>query len=140
MSIILTPFAKLILLFYNITGSYGASLILFAFVIRLVLFPAFLKGRKGMMGMSSLTEKQKVLQQKYAKNRQKYSEELHEGQDLFPNVGSGVQCASPFSRSLGRSDTFQYVYRFIIPEIGSDRKCPSGPARDIGTGRGAPSA
>lgn len=90
MSIILTPFAKLILLFYSITGSYGASLILFAFVIRLVLFPAFLKGRKGMMGMSSLTEKQKVLQQKYAKNRQKYSEELaklYEEEGVKPSSG-----------------------------------------------------
>lgn len=29
MSIILTPFAKLLLLFYNITGSYGVSIILF---------------------------------------------------------------------------------------------------------------
>ena len=28
MSIILTPFAKLVLLFYDITGSYGVSLIL----------------------------------------------------------------------------------------------------------------
>ena len=63
MSIILTPFAKLLLLFYDITGSYGVALILFSLVIRLVLFPVFLKGRKGMLGMSGLAEKQKVLSQ-----------------------------------------------------------------------------
>lgn len=34
MSIILTPFAKLLLLFYNITGSYGVSIILFGLVVR----------------------------------------------------------------------------------------------------------
>mgnify|MGYP000420545786 CR=1 FL=1 len=49
MSIILTPFAKLLLLFYDLTGSYGVSLILFGLVIRLILFPIFLKGRKGML-------------------------------------------------------------------------------------------
>ena len=49
LSVILTPFAKLILLFYSITGSYGVSLLLFALVIRLILFPVFLKGRKSML-------------------------------------------------------------------------------------------
>ena len=76
MSIILTPFAKLLLLFYDLTGSYGVSLILFGLVIRLILFPIFLKGRKGMLSMSGLAEKQKVLQQKYARDRVKYSQEL----------------------------------------------------------------
>ncbi len=47
MSIILTPFAKLLLLFYDLTGSYGVSLILFGLVIRLILFPIFLKGAQG---------------------------------------------------------------------------------------------
>ena len=90
MSIILTPFAKLLLLFYNITGSYGVALILFSLVIRLVLFPVFLKGRKGMLGMSSLAEKQKVLQQKYARDREKYSQELqklYEQEGVKPSAG-----------------------------------------------------
>ena len=56
MSYILTPFAKLLLLFYNITGSYGVSIILFGLVVRLVLSPIFLKGRKGMLAMSGLAE------------------------------------------------------------------------------------
>ena len=84
MSIILTPFAKLLLLFYDLTGSYGLSLLLFCLVIRLILFPFFLKGRKSMLSMSGLTEKQKVLQQKYARDRQKYSEEL---QKLYDEEG-----------------------------------------------------
>ncbi len=84
MSIILTPFAKLLLLFYDITGSYGMSLLLFCLVIRIILFPFFLKGRKSMLSMSGLTEKQKVLQQKYARDRQKYSEEL---QKLYDEEG-----------------------------------------------------
>ena len=84
MSIILTPFAKLLLLFYSITDSYGLSLLLFCLVIRIILFPFFLKGRKSMLSMSGLTEKQKVLQQKYGRDRQKYSEEL---QKLYDEEG-----------------------------------------------------
>ena len=84
MSIILTPFAKLLLLFYNITGSYGLSLLLFCLIIRVILFPFFLKGRKSMLSMSGLTEKQKALQQKYARDRQKYTEEL---QKLYDEEG-----------------------------------------------------
>ena len=84
MSIILTPFAKLLLLFYDLTGSYGMSLLLFCLVIRIILFPFFLKGRKSMLSMSGLTEKQKVLQQKYARDRQKYTEEL---QKLYDEEG-----------------------------------------------------
>ena len=90
MSIILTPFAKLLLLFYDLTGSYGVSLILFGLVIRLILFPIFLKGRKGMLSMSGLAEKQKVLQQKYARDRVKYSQELqrlYEEEGVKPSSG-----------------------------------------------------
>lgn len=84
MSIILKPFALLLLFLYNITGSYGVALLLFCLVIRLILFPFFLKGRKGMLSMSGLTEKQKALQQKYARDRQKYSVEL---QKLYQEEG-----------------------------------------------------
>ena len=84
MSIILTPFAKLVLLFYDITGSYGVSLILFCLVIRAVLFPVFLKGRKSMLAMNGLAEQQKILQQKYARDRERYSVEL---QKLYEQEG-----------------------------------------------------
>lgn len=90
LSVILTPFAKLILLFYNITGSYGVSLLLFALVIRLILFPVFLKGRKSMLSMSGLAEKQQELAKKYARNREKYSQELaklYEEEGVKPSGG-----------------------------------------------------
>ena len=90
LNIILTPFAKLLLLFYNVTGSYGVALILFGLVVRLILFPVFLKGRKGMLSMSGLAEKQRVLQQKYARDREKYSRELqklYEEEGVKPSSG-----------------------------------------------------
>lgn len=90
MSVILTPFAKLVLLFYNLTGSYGVSIILFCLVIRIILFPIFLKGRKSMLSMSGLAEKQKVIQQKYARDRERYSielQKLYEQEGVKPSAG-----------------------------------------------------
>ncbi len=90
MSFILTPFAKLLLLFYNITGSYGLSIILFGLVVRLILFPVFLMGRKSMLSMSGLAEKQKVIQQKYARDRERYSielQKLYEQEGVKPSAG-----------------------------------------------------
>lgn len=90
MSIILTPFAKLVLLFYNLTGSYGVSLILFCLVIRAALFPIFLKGRKSMLAMNGLAEQQKILQQKYARDRERYSielQKLYEREGVKPSGG-----------------------------------------------------
>ena len=47
MSIILTPLPNCFLLFYDLTGSYGVSLILFGLVIRLILFPHLPQGAQG---------------------------------------------------------------------------------------------
>ena len=90
MSIILTPFAKLLLLFYNMTNSYGIALLLFALVVRIVLFPLFLKGRKSMMAMSGLADQQKFLQQKYGRDRERYSielQKLYEKEGVKPSGG-----------------------------------------------------
>ena len=87
---ILLPFARLLELFYNITGSYGLALIMFCLVFKIILFPIALKGRKGMMDMSGIAEEQKRLQQKYIRDRQKYSEELaalYERENVKPSSG-----------------------------------------------------
>ena len=41
--LILKPFAWLLLTFYNFFNSYGLALVLFAIVIKLILFPVSLK-------------------------------------------------------------------------------------------------
>ena len=43
------PFAALLRLFYNLTGSYGVSLILFTLVIKLILLPFQMKSKKSMV-------------------------------------------------------------------------------------------
>lgn len=90
MEYILLPFAKLLQFFYTVTGSYGLALIMFCFVFRIILYPISLKGRKSMMDMSGLAEEQKRLQQKYARDRQRYSEELaalYERENVKPSGG-----------------------------------------------------
>lgn len=57
MGIILKPFAMLLMFFYNFFSSYGIALILFALVVKLILFPLSLKGKKSMIKMNLLSGK-----------------------------------------------------------------------------------
>ena len=58
------PFTWLLQLFYNITGSYGFALIFFAVVVKLILFPFSLKGKKSMIQMNMLSGKMQQIQKK----------------------------------------------------------------------------
>lgn len=73
---ICTPFAWLVRLFYNLTGSYGVSLILFTLVIKLILLPFQMKSKKSMVRMNRMSGKMQEIQKKYANNRVKMNEEM----------------------------------------------------------------
>ena len=62
------PFAALLRLFYNLTGSYGLSLIFFTLVIKLVLLPFQMKSKKSMVRMNRMSGKMQEIQKKYASN------------------------------------------------------------------------
>ena len=83
-NIITAPFAWIMQLFYELTGSYGWTLILFTLVLKLVMLPFQLKSKKSMVRMGRLSGKQAELQKKYANNQQKYQEEL---QKLYSEAG-----------------------------------------------------
>lgn len=90
MNIILAPFAALLKLLYGLTSNYGLAIILFGLVFKIVLFPISIRGRKSMLDMTRLSDKQKVLQEKYIRDRQKYSEELqklYEAEGVKPSGG-----------------------------------------------------
>ncbi len=70
------PFAALVRLFYNLTGSYGMSLILFTLVIKLILLPFQMKSKKSMVRMSRMSGKMQEIQKKYANNQVKMQEEM----------------------------------------------------------------
>lgn len=78
------PFAALLRLFYNLTGSYGVSLILFTLVIKLILLPFQMKSKKSMMRMSRVSGQMQDLQKRYAKNQAKFQEEM---QKLYEEEG-----------------------------------------------------
>lgn len=76
MQIILTPFSWLLLAFYNFFDSYGIALILFAIVVKLILFPFSLKGKRGMIQMNMVQGKVQQIRKQYANNREKMNEEV----------------------------------------------------------------
>ena len=73
---ICVPFAWILRVFYNMTGSYGLALILFTLVVKLVLLPFQLKSKKSMIRMNRFQPKMREIQEKYANNQQKMNEEL----------------------------------------------------------------
>ena len=90
MGIILQPFAWLLLFFYDFFSSYGIALILFAIVIKLVLFPVTLKSKKSMIQMNLLSSKMQQLQKQYGKDRERYNleiQKLYEKEKVNPMSG-----------------------------------------------------
>ena len=90
MGIILKPFAWLLLFFYNFFNSYGLALILFAVVIKLILFPVTLKSKKSMIQTTMLSGKMQQLQKQYGKDKERYNAEiqkLYEREHVNPMGG-----------------------------------------------------
>lgn len=90
MKLLLTPFVWVLNTFYSMTNSYGLALILFAIVVKLILFPFQLKGKKGMIQMNLLSTKMQRLQKQYGKDKERYNEEvqkLYEREQVNPMSG-----------------------------------------------------
>ena len=90
MGIILQPFASLLLFFYNFFHSYGLALILFAIIIKLILFPVTLKSKKSMIQTNMLSGKLQQLQKQYGKDRERYNlevQKLYEREKINPMGG-----------------------------------------------------
>ena len=82
--IITWPFAKLMVWLYNLTGSYGWAIILFALVVNLVLTPFMAKSKKSMMRQTRLQPKISELQRRHEGNPTKLNEEM---QKLYREEG-----------------------------------------------------
>ena len=82
--IICIPFAWLLRLFYNLTGSYGVAIILFTVAIKLIMLPFQMKSKKSMMRMSRMSGRMQEIQKKYANNQMKAQEEM---QKLYMEEG-----------------------------------------------------
>ena len=73
---ILTPFTWLLQLFNSLTGGYGFALILFAVVVKLILFPFSLKSKRSMIQMNMLSGKMQQIQRKYANDKERQNLEI----------------------------------------------------------------
>ena len=74
--IIKVPFGYLMDWLYQFTNNYGLALILFAVLVKIILFPVQAKSKKSMMKMSRLTPKMQAIQAKYAGDQQKQNEAI----------------------------------------------------------------
>lgn len=81
---IMTPFTLLLKFFCQLLNSYGLGLVLFALVVKIILFPLSLKGKKSMIQMNMLSGQMNKLQKQYKNNQQKYNEEV---QKLYEKEG-----------------------------------------------------
>lgn len=70
--------------FYLIVKNYGVAIVLFTIVVKLLLFPFSVKQQRSMAATAKLSLKQKELQKKYAKDKQKLQEET---QKLYASEG-----------------------------------------------------
>lgn len=70
--------------FYEFTGNYGVSIILFAFMVNLLMTPFMAKSKKSMMRSTRLTPKIQELQRRHEGNPQKLNQEM---QKLYREEG-----------------------------------------------------
>ncbi len=68
------PFGYLLAWLNQLTTNYGLALILFAIVLKFILFPATAKGKKSSMKMARMAPKLQALQKKYGHDQQKLNE------------------------------------------------------------------
>ena len=87
--LITKPFGYLLDYLYQFTTNYGAALIIFAVVVRLVLLPITAKSKKSMMKMSRIQPKIQEIQKKYANDQQKQQEAI---QQLQREEGASMGC------------------------------------------------
>ena len=75
---LMIPFSLLLKLFYSIFNSYGLAIILFSLVIKVILFPASLKGKKSMIQMNVMQERVNKIQKQYANNKTLANQKVEE--------------------------------------------------------------
>ncbi len=75
-----TPFGYIMRLLYNIVNNYGVTIIIFTVLLRFILFPLAVKQQKNLGKSSLFTERQREIQKKYGKDKEKYQQELMKAQ------------------------------------------------------------
>ena len=67
---------QILVLFYNLTTSYGVAIILLTVLVRILLYPLSQKQMVSMQKMQKLQPRAKVLQEKYANDKETMNKEI----------------------------------------------------------------
>jgi len=90
--IVMTPFSWLLKVFCQIFDSYGIALILFTIVVKIILFPFSLKGKKSMIKMNLAQADLKEIQKRCGNDRERYNQEVQKyytDNNISPMGGCG---------------------------------------------------
>ena len=82
--LITIPFGYLLSFLYQLTSNYGVALIIFAVLVKVILYPITAKSKKESMKMSRLSPRLKVIQERYANDQAKQNEAI---QALYKEEG-----------------------------------------------------
>ena len=74
--ILMTPFSWILKMFCQVFDSYGIALFLFTIIVKIVLFPAQLKGKKGMIKMNITNAQLQEIQKRCGNDKEKYNQEV----------------------------------------------------------------
>lgn len=88
--ILLTPFVWVLMFFYNIFGNYGMALIFFALLVKIILFPLSLKGKRSMIQMNMLQGRMNQIQKQCGTDKERYNlevQKLYEKEKVNPMGG-----------------------------------------------------
>ncbi len=115
--IVQVPFGWLLDFLYQLTTNYGVSLIIFAFLVKIILLPATAKAKKSSMKMSRLTPQVQAIQKKYANDQQKQGQEM---QALYKREGvsMGGSCLWSFVPILILIPLYTVVRQPIVYMLG----------------------
>lgn len=114
-----------LLLFFNMTSSYGMAIILLTILIKLVLFPLTSKQTKSMKAMQKLNPEMEKIKKKYKDDKeqlQKKSMELYKEHNINPAAGClplliQMPILIVFYRVLIDWEVLQNVRFVIIPDL-----------------------
>ena len=111
--IITIPFGYLLDWLYQFTSNYGIALILFAILVKLLLFPIQAKSKKSMMKMYRLSPLVQKIQARYPDDQQKQNEAL---QQLYKDEGVSMTggCLWSFVPLLILLPLYQVVRQPIV--------------------------
>ena len=90
--IVLTPFSWLLKVFCQVFDSYGIALILFTIIVKVILFPLSLKGKKSMIKMNLAQADLKEIQKRCGNDRERYNQEVQKyytDHNISPMGGCG---------------------------------------------------